>query len=183
MSVHLSLLQIDAVSLFLLYLVEMICSGLQIIYNTDEVNKTLQSLQMISSGHQGLRHCPVYWSDILWLIHLQQSLSIFSFRQFKKKCFLIYFSSNIACDLVCCLNLMLSTAFIAHILECICLNISNGWQLVNLHMITSTEEVIFSPVPVCLFVSRITQNCWTRNWTKFVQNLYKGWVPAQNRPH
>ncbi|MED6257150.1 hypothetical protein ATANTOWER_012675, partial [Ataeniobius toweri] len=29
-------LQIDAVSLFLLYLVEMICSGLQIIYNTDE---------------------------------------------------------------------------------------------------------------------------------------------------
>ncbi|XP_061748471.1 phosphorylase b kinase regulatory subunit beta isoform X2 [Nerophis ophidion] len=30
-------LQIDAVSLFLLYLVEMICSGLQIIYNTDEV--------------------------------------------------------------------------------------------------------------------------------------------------
>lgn len=29
--------QIDAVSLFLLYLVEMICSGLQIIYNTDEV--------------------------------------------------------------------------------------------------------------------------------------------------
>ena len=36
----LSLLQIDAVSLFLLYLVEMICSGLQIIYNTDEVNKT-----------------------------------------------------------------------------------------------------------------------------------------------
>lgn len=39
---HLSLLQIDAVSLFLLYLVEMICSGLQIIYNTDEVNKTLK---------------------------------------------------------------------------------------------------------------------------------------------
>ncbi|XP_041849051.1 phosphorylase b kinase regulatory subunit beta isoform X1 [Melanotaenia boesemani] len=31
-------LQIDAVSLFLLYLVEMICSGLQIIYNTDEVS-------------------------------------------------------------------------------------------------------------------------------------------------
>ncbi|XP_076143594.1 phosphorylase b kinase regulatory subunit beta isoform X1 [Alosa pseudoharengus] len=30
-------LQIDAVCLFLLYLVEMICSGLQIIYNTDEV--------------------------------------------------------------------------------------------------------------------------------------------------
>ncbi|XP_054626081.1 phosphorylase b kinase regulatory subunit beta isoform X3 [Dunckerocampus dactyliophorus] len=30
-------LQIDAVSLFLLYLVEMICAGLQIIYNTDEV--------------------------------------------------------------------------------------------------------------------------------------------------
>uniref|UniRef100_A0A673FJK2 Phosphorylase b kinase regulatory subunit n=1 Tax=Sinocyclocheilus rhinocerous TaxID=307959 RepID=A0A673FJK2_9TELE len=30
--------QIDAVSLFLLYLVEMICSGLQIIYNTDEVS-------------------------------------------------------------------------------------------------------------------------------------------------
>ncbi|MBN3304867.1 KPBB kinase, partial [Amia calva] len=30
-------LQIDALSLFLLYLVEMICSGLQIIYNTDEV--------------------------------------------------------------------------------------------------------------------------------------------------
>ncbi|CAG03071.1 unnamed protein product, partial [Tetraodon nigroviridis] len=30
-------LQIDAVSLFLLYLVEMICSGLQIIYNTDEI--------------------------------------------------------------------------------------------------------------------------------------------------
>lgn len=42
LSFHLSLLQIDAVSLFLLYLVEMICSGLQIIYNTDEVNKTLQ---------------------------------------------------------------------------------------------------------------------------------------------
>lgn len=35
------LLQIDAVSLFLLYLVEMICSGLQIIYNTDEVKETL----------------------------------------------------------------------------------------------------------------------------------------------
>uniref|UniRef100_A0A8C1THQ7 Phosphorylase b kinase regulatory subunit n=1 Tax=Cyprinus carpio TaxID=7962 RepID=A0A8C1THQ7_CYPCA len=31
-------LQIDAMSLFLLYLVEMICSGLQIIYNTDEVS-------------------------------------------------------------------------------------------------------------------------------------------------
>ncbi|XP_056317943.1 phosphorylase b kinase regulatory subunit beta isoform X1 [Danio aesculapii] len=31
-------LQIDALSLFLLYLVEMICSGLQIIYNTDEVS-------------------------------------------------------------------------------------------------------------------------------------------------
>ncbi|XP_034536696.1 phosphorylase b kinase regulatory subunit beta [Notolabrus celidotus] len=31
-------MQIDAVSLFLLYLVEMICSGLQIIYNTDEVS-------------------------------------------------------------------------------------------------------------------------------------------------
>uniref|UniRef100_A0AAY4CGX9 Phosphorylase b kinase regulatory subunit n=1 Tax=Denticeps clupeoides TaxID=299321 RepID=A0AAY4CGX9_9TELE len=31
-------LQIDAVSLYLLYLVEMICSGLQIIYNTDEVS-------------------------------------------------------------------------------------------------------------------------------------------------
>uniref|UniRef100_A0A3Q2W687 Phosphorylase b kinase regulatory subunit n=1 Tax=Haplochromis burtoni TaxID=8153 RepID=A0A3Q2W687_HAPBU len=31
-------LQIDAVSLFLLYLVEMICSGLQIIFNTDEVS-------------------------------------------------------------------------------------------------------------------------------------------------
>ncbi|XP_035376622.1 phosphorylase b kinase regulatory subunit beta isoform X2 [Electrophorus electricus] len=31
-------LQIDAVSLFLLYMVEMICSGLQIIYNTDEVS-------------------------------------------------------------------------------------------------------------------------------------------------
>ncbi|CAN9506884.1 unnamed protein product [Ophioblennius macclurei] len=31
-------LQIDAVCLFLLYLVEMICSGLQIIYNTDEVS-------------------------------------------------------------------------------------------------------------------------------------------------
>ncbi|KAM8762330.1 phosphorylase b kinase regulatory subunit beta isoform X1 [Acanthopagrus latus] len=31
-------LQIDAVSLFLLYLVEMICAGLQIIYNTDEVS-------------------------------------------------------------------------------------------------------------------------------------------------
>ncbi|KAM9765326.1 phosphorylase b kinase regulatory subunit beta isoform 3-T3 [Menidia menidia] len=31
-------LQIDSVSLFLLYLVEMICSGLQIIYNTDEVS-------------------------------------------------------------------------------------------------------------------------------------------------
>ncbi|XP_018613664.1 phosphorylase b kinase regulatory subunit beta isoform X3 [Scleropages formosus] len=31
-------LQIDAVSLFLLYLVEMICSDLQIIYNTDEVS-------------------------------------------------------------------------------------------------------------------------------------------------
>uniref|UniRef100_A0A8C7IMZ1 Phosphorylase b kinase regulatory subunit n=1 Tax=Oncorhynchus kisutch TaxID=8019 RepID=A0A8C7IMZ1_ONCKI len=31
-------LQIDAVSLFLLYLVEMVCSGLQIIYNTDEVS-------------------------------------------------------------------------------------------------------------------------------------------------
>lgn len=32
-----SRLQINAVSLFLLYLVEMISSGLQIIYNTDEV--------------------------------------------------------------------------------------------------------------------------------------------------
>ncbi|XP_042186772.1 phosphorylase b kinase regulatory subunit beta-like isoform X4 [Oncorhynchus tshawytscha] len=31
-------LQIDALSLFLLYLVEMVCSGLQIIYNTDEVS-------------------------------------------------------------------------------------------------------------------------------------------------
>uniref|UniRef100_A0A673KB58 Phosphorylase b kinase regulatory subunit n=1 Tax=Sinocyclocheilus rhinocerous TaxID=307959 RepID=A0A673KB58_9TELE len=31
-------LQIDALSLFLLYLVEIICSGLQIIYNTDEVS-------------------------------------------------------------------------------------------------------------------------------------------------
>uniref|UniRef100_A0A4W5MJE1 Phosphorylase b kinase regulatory subunit n=1 Tax=Hucho hucho TaxID=62062 RepID=A0A4W5MJE1_9TELE len=31
-------LQIDALSLFLLYLVEMICSGLQIVYNTDEVS-------------------------------------------------------------------------------------------------------------------------------------------------
>jgi len=29
--------QINAVSLYLLYLVEMISSGLQIIYNTDEV--------------------------------------------------------------------------------------------------------------------------------------------------
>lgn len=38
----LSPLQIDAVSLFLLYLVEMICSGLQIIFNTDEVNKALK---------------------------------------------------------------------------------------------------------------------------------------------
>ncbi|KAF5900229.1 phosphorylase b kinase regulatory subunit beta isoform X3, partial [Clarias magur] len=37
LSLSLSLSQIDAVSLFLLYLVEMICSGLQIIYNTDEV--------------------------------------------------------------------------------------------------------------------------------------------------
>uniref|UniRef100_A0A673FSA7 Phosphorylase b kinase regulatory subunit n=1 Tax=Sinocyclocheilus rhinocerous TaxID=307959 RepID=A0A673FSA7_9TELE len=36
--VEYSHLQIDAVSLFLLYLVEMICSGLQIIYNTDEVS-------------------------------------------------------------------------------------------------------------------------------------------------
>lgn len=35
-----SLCQIDALSLFLLYLVEMICSGLQIIYNTDEVRPT-----------------------------------------------------------------------------------------------------------------------------------------------
>lgn len=42
LSFPLSLLQIDAVSLFLLYLVEMICSGLQIIYNTDEVNKALK---------------------------------------------------------------------------------------------------------------------------------------------
>ncbi|CDQ59399.1 unnamed protein product [Oncorhynchus mykiss] len=32
-------LQIDALSLFLLYLVEMICSGLQIIYNTDEISR------------------------------------------------------------------------------------------------------------------------------------------------
>lgn len=42
----LSSLQIDAVSLFLLYLVEMICSGLQIIYNTDEVNKTPESTKI-----------------------------------------------------------------------------------------------------------------------------------------
>lgn len=39
-------LQIDAVSLFLLYLVEMICSGLQIIYNTDEVNHTLRPVSL-----------------------------------------------------------------------------------------------------------------------------------------
>lgn len=100
-SVHLSLLQIDAVSLFLLYLVEMICAGLQIIYNTDEVNETLQSLQMISSGHQGLKHCPVYWSDILWLIHLQQSVSILSFRQFKTNYFLIYFSNKLLLVSLC----------------------------------------------------------------------------------
>ena len=43
----LSSLQIDAVSLFLLYLVEMICSGLQIIYNTDEVN-TENTLKVVS---------------------------------------------------------------------------------------------------------------------------------------
>uniref|UniRef100_A0AAY5ESE3 Phosphorylase b kinase regulatory subunit n=1 Tax=Electrophorus electricus TaxID=8005 RepID=A0AAY5ESE3_ELEEL len=36
-------LQIDAVSLFLLYMVEMICSGLQIIYNTDEVPTQIQT--------------------------------------------------------------------------------------------------------------------------------------------
>lgn len=45
----LSLLQIDAVSLFLLYLVEMICSGLQIIYNTDEVNRTPPRLSVGST--------------------------------------------------------------------------------------------------------------------------------------
>lgn len=45
-------LQIDAVSLFLLYLVEMICSGLQIIYNTDEVNNTKTTLGVITFRQQ-----------------------------------------------------------------------------------------------------------------------------------
>lgn len=48
-----SLLQIDAVSLFLLYLVEMICSGLQIIFNTDEVNKALKWLPSQSMRDAG----------------------------------------------------------------------------------------------------------------------------------
>lgn len=47
-SVVLWLLQIDAVSLFLLYLVEMICSGLQIIYNTDEVSRPPRPLSVAS---------------------------------------------------------------------------------------------------------------------------------------
>jgi len=41
--------QIDAVSLFLLYLVEMICSGLQIIYNTDEVSVLLSMAPVLSN--------------------------------------------------------------------------------------------------------------------------------------
>lgn len=60
--------QIDAVSLFLLYLVEMICSGLQIIYNTDEVTQTPQRPQW--DQFEGFRRCPVYLTLDL-LIQLQ----------------------------------------------------------------------------------------------------------------
>lgn len=63
----LPLLQIDAVSLFLLYLVEMICSGLQIIYNTDEVNNTLKwPLRWSILSTRDLQPVPLYWSDIFW---------------------------------------------------------------------------------------------------------------------
>ena len=77
----LSLLQIDAVSLFLLYLVEMICSGLQIIYNTDEVNKTPKRLPKgIDSGHGGFTPPPVYWPDIFSPLYYQQLVSILGYR-------------------------------------------------------------------------------------------------------
>lgn len=71
LSFPLWLLQIDAVSLFLLYLVEMICSGLQIIYNTDEVSKGLWRVprQLIVGV---LSRC----LDVVRLIHWQQSVSV-----------------------------------------------------------------------------------------------------------
>lgn len=59
-----STLQIDAVSLFLLYLVEMICSGLQIIYNTDEV---IAPLKRLITSERGLTTCSVYRFNIVIL--------------------------------------------------------------------------------------------------------------------
>lgn len=76
-SASLLFLQIDAVSLFLLYLVEMICSGLQIIYNTDEVTQTPQRPQW--DQFKGFRRCPVYLT--LGLLIQQQPLSTLNPQQ------------------------------------------------------------------------------------------------------
>lgn len=100
----LPLLQIDAVSLFLLYLVEMICSGLQIIYNTDEVNNALKWLLRWSIlSTRDLQPVLLYWSDIFWRIHQWQSTS------FWRDCF-HYWQHHIYC-----IHFTVSVFFILHV--------------------------------------------------------------------